>query len=163
MRGQETLSIDNHGRNPLRRGRSSAVLAILLLIAGGLAACGGGDPEAATVENGRLLSADAIPARPTVINTVADIFPDTGRRGLVLNNCSTCHAVACVTQGQRDRARWKEVEVSHEYNIPGLSKEDHGKIFDYLLMNFNETQPEPVVPPEYFEGGCPELFPQAPN
>lgn len=94
------------------------------------------------------------PANP---RTVEELFPATGLRGLVINRCSTCHSVACSTLGQRSDEEWDEVEYSHQNYIPGLSIEDRGKIFDYLKRNFGENQPEPQVPPEFLEGGCPAL------
>jgi hypothetical protein len=89
--------------------------------------------------------------------TVEDIFPATATRGLVLNNCASCHALACAAIGQRSPARWREVEASHATAIPGLSIEDRGRIFDYLMRFFNDTLPEPHVPTEFLEGGCPSL------
>ena len=88
---------------------------------------------------------------------IGEIFPATGDRGRVLNNCSTCHAVVCAAVGRRNDAEWSAVEASHEYYIPGLSKEDFGKIFIYLRRNFNDSLPEPNVPAELLAGGCPQL------
>jgi hypothetical protein len=96
-------------------------------------------------------------AGPTAPTTLTDIFPQTGSRGLVLNNCAGCHPVACAAIGRRTESEWKAIEISHELYIPGLSIEDHGKIFDYVKRNFNDRTPEPVVPPEFLRGGCPEL------
>lgn len=84
-----------------------------------------------------------------------DLFPATGNRGLVLNNCDSCHAVVCVTLGQRDRTEWRDVEESHIDAVPGLSIEDRGKIFDYLRRHFNESLPEPMIPEDLLQGGCP--------
>lgn len=86
---------------------------------------------------------------------LAELFPSTGVRGYVVNNCSSCHAAACGALGQRSQARWSEIEASHQDYIPGLSTQDRGMIFDYLRKNFNDTLPEPAVPAELLRDGCP--------
>ena len=111
-------------------------------------------------ESGLYRPGDNAPARAGgtgELRTVAEVFPSSGYQGLVVNNCATCHAAACAALGQRTPAQWAAVEKSHEYYIPGLSKEDHGKIFDYLRNNFNDSLPEPAVPQQLLEGGCPRL------
>jgi hypothetical protein len=119
-----------------------------------LAACGDGVEE----PSGQYVPAPRGPVTtPAVPLTVTDIFPATGSRGLVLNHCATCHAVACAAIGQRSEERWRQVEASHLRYNPGLSIEDRGKIFDYLKRHFNDTLPEPAVPERFLEGGCPEL------
>jgi hypothetical protein len=131
--------------------RLLAMLAAVLL-----ASCGddaGADarpPEVADPRSAVMLPSD-MPA------AIGRIFPATGDRGRVLNNCSICHAVACLAVDRRSEAEWDAVEVSHEYYIPGLSKEDFGKIFLYLRRNFNDRLPEPDVPAELLAGGCPQL------
>jgi hypothetical protein len=94
------------------------------------------------------------PSPPTNPQTVADIFPATGYRGLVVNNCATCHSAACAAIGQRTREEWRAVEQTHLGAVAGLSAEDRGKIFDFLRRNFNDTLPEPSVPPQFLAGGC---------
>ncbi|MDR0788558.1 MAG: hypothetical protein LBG44_11955 [Gemmatimonadota bacterium] len=95
-----------------------------------------------------------VPAPPAIPQTVEEIFPDVGRRWLVLNNCATCHAVACLALGQRTPAQWAAVEATHTNAIPGMSKEDLGKAFDYLKRHFNNNTPEPVTRPEWLNGEC---------
>lgn len=126
------------------------LLAATFLLAA--AACGGeregyyevGDPEAR-------------PALATEPPEVARFFPPSGYRGLVLNRCSSCHSVACTLVGDRDVERWRQVEVSHLHYNPGLSIEDRGKIFDYLIEHFGAEDPKPDVPASFLEGGCPVL------
>lgn len=103
----------------------------------------GGDvePAAAAVE----------PAPPA---TIADLFPDDPAKDLVMNNCAGCHAVACTTIGQRTTARWNSLREGHQDHVPSLSEEDRGAIFSYLAANFNDSLPEPVVPPQFLEAGC---------
>ncbi len=141
------------GARRLYRGYLTTVFAGFVVI---LASCGErSEPDPSTIsETPAVLGA---PAPPTVPRTNTELFPATGSRGLVLNHCASCHAVACTALGQRSPSRWSAVEESHANYIPGLSIEDRGKIFDYLRRDFNDTLPEPNVPPELLEGGCPTL------
>jgi hypothetical protein len=145
------------GRVPARSRGGAARVAVSGLLILALTACGGDEsPEPAdNAAEGVALSPVFRPAdMPPEIDA---IFPATGDRGRVLNHCSTCHAVSCAAIGRRTPDRWTAVEVSHQYYIPGLSIEDFGKIFTYLRRNFNDTLPEPTVPPALLEGGCPQL------
>ncbi len=134
------------GRAARARGVILAALALPLLVAG----CGDGERAEGRITPGEF-SAPTPPANP---RTTTEIFPETGRRGLVLNNCASCHAVACVALGQRNRQEWAAVEATHRGVVPGLSLEDSGKIFDYLYEHFNDRTPEPVVPREWLNGDC---------
>jgi hypothetical protein len=78
-----------------------------------------------------------------------------GNRGLVLNNCVSCHAAACLVIRQRSPDRWAELEAPHSGAVPDLSREDRGRIFDYLKRHFNDTLPESEVPARFLEDGCP--------
>ena len=42
----------------------------------------------------------------------------------------------------------------HREHVPSLSDADRQRIFTYLAANFNDTRPEPVVPPEFMDRGC---------
>ena len=86
--------------------------------------------------------------------TIADLFPDDPAKDLVMSNCTGCHAVACSTIGQRTPARWNALREGHQDNVPSLSEEDRGSIFSYLSANFNDSQPEPIVPPHFLAAGC---------
>ena len=83
--------------------------------------------------------------------TVADLFPPGAGRDPVLNNCGSCHNLACSTIGQRTNARWDSLKESHRDNVPGA---DLDVVFAYLKANFNDSKPEPKVPPKFLEGGC---------
>jgi mono/diheme cytochrome c family protein len=107
------------------------------------AAAPGGTGEAAATE--------IEPAPPA---TIADLFPDDPVKEMVLNNCAGCHAAACTTIGQRTTARWNSLQEGHQDHVPSLSDEDRGAIFAYLSSNFNDSLPEPVVPPHFLEAGC---------
>jgi hypothetical protein len=149
----------SNSRPGLRVGRvhcSRTIGPVLAFVSLLLTSCAQGDDgdQVSEVGNSAVYNAPAIPEVP---RASSEIFPATGRRGLVLNNCASCHAVACAAIGQRSPSEWSAVEESHLYYIPGLSIEDRGKIFDYLRSYFNDTLPEPRVPEELLEGGCPEL------
>jgi hypothetical protein len=97
------------------------------------------------VEVDRPPSPDATPA------TVADLFPPGVGRDDVLNNCGSCHNLACASIGQRTSARWDALEESHKEKVPGAEVD---VMFWYLKAHFNDSQPEPKVPPRFLEGGC---------
>ena len=83
--------------------------------------------------------------------TVADIFPMGPGRDLVLNNCASCHNVACSAIGQRTPERWDELKKTHLEHTPGI---DLDTVFVYLKANFDSSKPEPRVPRQFLEGGC---------
>jgi mono/diheme cytochrome c family protein len=83
--------------------------------------------------------------------TAADLFPPGAGRDVVLNNCGTCHNLACSTIGQRAAARWESLKASH---IEKVSDADREAAFGYLAAHFNDSTPEPVVPPKFLAGGC---------
>ncbi|MEX2570767.1 MAG: hypothetical protein WD737_05630 [Gemmatimonadota bacterium] len=132
-----------------------ALLASTFLL---LAACGGQELPGSDEESpdGAAAASDTGPL-PVGSRPAAEIFPPTATRGLVLNRCGSCHAVACAAIGQRDEQRWRAVETSHADYVPSLSTEDQARIFSYLRMHFGTDRPEPDVPVEYLEGGCPRL------
>ncbi len=121
----------------------------ILLLAGALsAACSQAEAPAAQSEPAVPGASAPAPAAP---KTVADLFPAGPERDLVLNNCASCHNVACATIGQRPAARWDDLEQGHSDRVPGA---DLDAIFAYLKGNFDDTKPAPNVPPEFLEGGC---------
>jgi mono/diheme cytochrome c family protein len=137
--------------------RFARVYGVALVLVG-LAGCGGtdaADPEPSqstpAPANGAAAAAAPPANRPA---SVADLFPPGEGRDLVLNNCATCHAVACAAMGQRTNARWRELESAHSEHVPALSDEDRSRIFTYLRTHFNDTQPEPDIPPEFLTQGC---------
>lgn len=93
-------------------------------------------------------SGAAAPAEP---RTVADIFPAGPGREQVMNNCASCHNVACSAIGQRSAERWDALREGHKDNVQGA---DLNAIFAYLKANFDDTKPAPNVPPAFLEGGC---------
>lgn len=155
------LSSGRHGRPRGGRRATALARAFSLVLMLGLVGCGGdADDErngaAAGVAEEAIVVPEpfVVPSPPARPRTVEEIFPDVGRRGLVLNNCASCHAVACVTLGQRTAEEWAAVEATHRDAIPGMSLEDFGKAFDYLKRHFNDTRPEPDIPAEWLNGDC---------
>lgn len=139
-----------------RRGYPVAVAAALLAVL--LAGCGEGGSAAEGPGLSALPDVAAAPDATAEISaaptTVADLFPAAEEKQMVLNNCATCHAVACAVIGQRSAARWEALATGHQEHIPALSDADRQRIFDYLAANFNETRPEPTVPAEFMDRGC---------
>lgn len=132
--------------------------ALALLVIGGLAAaCGGGSEAPAATESAAPAAAPAgsattAPAAPAVeYKTVADVFPDAPEKALVLNNCASCHNVACSAIGARSEDRWNALRDAHRERVPGA---DVDAMFKYLSANFGASKPEPKMPPAFLEGGC---------
>lgn len=99
--------------------------------------------------------ASSAPAASSVTQTepktVADIFPPGPGREQVMNNCASCHNVACAAIGQRSAQRWDALRDGHKEHMQGA---DLNVIFAYLKANFDDTKPAPNVPPRFLEGGC---------
>ena len=108
----------------------------------------GGQPAAQTSA-----PADPVPAAAAAPEprTVADIFPPGPQREAVINNCGSCHNLACAAIGQRSAERWDALEAGHKEQVPNT---DLNGMFEYLKANFNSTRPEPRIPPKFLEGGC---------
>jgi hypothetical protein len=129
------------------------------LIAGGLlAACGEAQAPGRAANQPATEAANTQPAPPAAAvadapepKTVADIFPAGPQREAVLNNCASCHNVACAAIGQRTAERWDALKAGHQDKTPGA---DVNAMFEYLKANFDSTKPEPRVPPRFLEGGC---------
>lgn len=139
----------------------SFLFASLLVCAGLIGACSeaaapGQDSKISSVAGSTnppapaVASAAADGALP-LPKTVADLFPPGAGREPVLNNCGSCHNLACSTIGQRTAARWDALKQSHEEKVADA---DLGAAFSYLKANFNDSAPEPKVPPKFLEGGC---------
>ena len=129
---------------------------------GGLivAGCAGEADEAAVLEqNEDVMTAPSQatgPAEPAAAQpqTIAEIFPAGEGRDIVLNNCASCHAVACAAIGQRPVPRWEELREAHAEHVPSLSAEQRQTAFAYLAEHFSAEDPEPNVPPQFLERGC---------
>ena len=119
----------------------SSVWMVLLAGAWLCAACG----SSSTSET----SAGAAPAAEP--KSPGDLFPDGPQKAAVINNCASCHNLACSVIGQRTAERWDSLKASHKDHAPGADVE---AMFAYLKANFDSTKPEPKVPPSFLEGGC---------
>jgi hypothetical protein len=142
------------------KGRISRASAVVLVLAAAiLGACGGDAPEA-DVQGGAATApasdAPAAVAEPATEEpaTIADIFPDGPGKQLVMNNCASCHEVACAAIGQRPAGRWDELREAHREHVPSLTEEDLTTTFAYLRDNFGADQPEPEVPARFLQRGC---------
>ena len=129
------------------------VLSLVMLLGCGEASDGGGG-EAVPSEESSPEGAGAASAASTQPETVGDLFPEGEDRDLVLNNCSSCHAVACAVIGQRTAARWNGLKEGHSDRLPSLADGELDRMFAYLQGHFNDTQPEPSVPAAFLEAGC---------
>jgi len=123
--------------------------ALIVVVAGGLwcAACGGGAAPPPASETPATPPAAAA-AEP---KSAADLFPEGPQKAAVVNNCASCHNLACSVIGQRPAERWDSLKASHKDHAPGADVE---AMFAYLKANFDSTKPEPKVPPSFLEGGC---------
>jgi hypothetical protein len=140
--------------------RSTALLAVMV---GGLlmAACGGSETPQSGAAGGASQAPASDPAPAMAMKaaapsgpepkTVADIFPAGAGRDLVMNNCTSCHNVACSAIGQRTAERWDSLRDAHRDRVSGA---DVNAIFAYLKTNFGADKPEPKIPPAFLEGGC---------
>ena len=124
----------------------TCTLAVVLAAAAFAVACS--EATAPAVDSSETASA----TRPAAgdVATVADLFPPGPGRDQVLNNCGSCHNLACATIGQRPAARWDALKESHQDKVA----EGLDAMFAYLKMNFDESKPEPAVPSRFLEGGC---------
>ena len=129
------------------------VLSLVMLVGCGEASEGGGG-EAVPSEVSSPEVAGSAGAAATQPETVGDLFPEGESRELVLNNRSSCHAVACAVIGQRTAARWNGLKEGHSDRMPGLADGELDRMFAYLQGHFNDTQPEPSVPAAFLEAGC---------
>ena len=80
-----------------------------------------------------------------------EVFPDGAARDLVLNNCGSCHNVACAAMTPRSAARWDGLKAAHTDRVPGVNLD---VVFGYLKEHFNEGKSLPKVPAAFLEGGC---------
>jgi hypothetical protein len=132
------------------------LLASLLVVSAAVACTEAGAPgtdkPAATTANNAAPAASAAPAATAPEpKTVAEVFPAGPQKEAVMNNCGSCHNLACSVIGQRTPERWKALEEGHKDKVSGA---DMHAMFEYLAANFNASKPEPKIPPRFLEGGC---------
>ena len=129
----------------------ASLLAVSSAIACTEAGAPGTDKPAAATSSAAPAAAAAPAATAPELKTVAEVFPAGPQKEAVMNNCGSCHNVACSAIGQRSPERWKALEESHKDKLTGA---DLHAMFDYLAANFNASKPEPKIPPRFLEGGC---------
>ena len=84
-----------------------------------------------------------------------DFLPPGRGRDLLLASCGSCHSIVCPLRGQRTLASWAGIQQSHAIDkVPGLAEEDRQALFAYLSENFNDSKPEPEIPPQLAQFGC---------
>lgn len=125
---------------------SGPIIAVALFIAGCGDANGPGEQNAQP-------SSEPPPA-VAAPESLTDIFPEGLGRSMVLDSCGACHAAACAAIGQRTEARWASLKGDHRDKLSDMDDADYDVLFAYLSDNFNDGKPEPVVPPQFLEGGC---------
>lgn len=113
-----------------------------------------GDVSTADVQSPANVPAAAEAPPAAEYATVSDLFPEGEGKEIVLNNCASCHAVACAAIGQRPANRWEDLAQAHAEHVPSLSDEQRQTAFAYLASNFSDQQPEPNVPSQFLERGC---------
>lgn len=138
----------------------SALLVAAILGAGLIAGCS--KPSAPAAEAVQPAAAQPEPAaappaedkKSSAPLNASSIFPEGPGKRLVLNTCGSCHPVACTAQGQRSAERWESLKNGHKDKLTGVSGADLETTFAYLKANFNESKPEPKIPPEFLQQGC---------
>ncbi|MBI5029747.1 MAG: hypothetical protein HZB51_04415 [Chloroflexi bacterium] len=88
----------------------------------------------------------ATPATKPV--NIAALLPAGAGRDLLFDSCSGCHSPLCPVIGQRAAGHWERVKLQHRSEVSSLSDASYKTLFDYLTVNFNDTKPEPAIPPE---------------
>ena len=139
-----------------RASRRMPAWASVAVIMGGslLAGCGAADSSDSDRAESAPRASEPTAVEPPEPATAADLFPEGPGRSLVLDNCGTCHAVACAAIGQRTPARWDNLKEGHRDHVSNLGEQDLETVFEYLKEHFNNTKPEPRVPPQFLVEGC---------
>lgn len=115
------------------------------------------EPGLAAVKPEAAPTAPASPepaSSPSGSFTVAGVFPTGPGKEMVLSTCGSCHPVACTAIGQRTADRWESLKSGHRDKLTSVSAADLDTMFAYLKTTFNESKPEPKIPPEALQQGC---------
>ena len=125
-----------------------------------LPGCSKSSPPAAETAQTPVVKSDPAPAAPAADSkpsgavTVASLFPGGPGKELVLSTCGSCHPVVCSAIGQRTAERWESLKNGHKDKLTSVTTPDLEAMFAYLKAAFNESKPEPKVPPEFLQQGC---------
>lgn len=98
-------------------------------------------------------STPTVASQPAQVDLDA-IFPPGKGRDLVLSTCGNCHPWVCAIKGQRPRTHWATLKATHLGLTPALSDEEYDVLWTYLAEHFNDTSPEPPLPPEFQQLDC---------
>ncbi len=93
------------------------------------------------------------PASEAKSTNLVDLLPAGNGKEQFLSNCATCHTVICAVKGQRAVSRWTALKSDHRDKVQGLSQPDYDALFSYLSQNFNDSKPEPQLPPQLAQQG----------
>ena len=110
-------------------------------------------PEPATATPEPPTATAAGQSQPAKLDLDA-LFPAGEGKDLVLSSCETCHSWVCAVKGQRTREHWQTAQAAHSGLTPALSQEETDILWQYLADNFNDSLPEPVLPPGFEMLGC---------
>jgi hypothetical protein len=78
-------------------------------------------------------------------------------RGLILLNCTTCHAFVPIIV-QKTEEEWDATLTVHRPRSPELSDEEVAKIRNYLVTHFNPDTPLPELPEHLRDIGTDQAF-----
>ena len=84
--------------------------------------------------------------------TPLDALPPGPGRALLIPSCDTCHSYLCGVFHKLTVDHWRTVRANHGTRIGSLNAADFNTVFEYLMSNFNDTKPEPNLPPEIKQG-----------
>lgn len=83
-----------------------------------------------------------------------DFAPPARGRDLLIQNCNACHSFACAIRGRRTLEHIQNIKRDMRDKVSGLTDEDYDTLFAYLEENFDNTKPEPKLPPQLVQQGC---------
>ncbi len=78
---------------------------------------------------------------------IENLPPGPGR-ALLIPACDGCHSPLCGLLSKLTVDHWRTVRANHKTRVANLSDTDFNTLFDYIMSNFNDTQPEPNLPSE---------------
>ena len=91
------------------------------------------------------------PAGGTTKLNMDEIFPPGPGRGLVLDNCTTCHTIVPIVVLQMPQAQWDRNARDHRDRVLGLTDAEFKTTYEYLAKNFNPDRPVPKLPKELLD------------
>ena len=80
-----------------------------------------------------------------------EIFPPGPGRGIVLDNCTTCHTFVPIVVLQMSQAQWDRNARDHRDRVRGLTDAEFKTIYEYLAASFNPDRPVPKLPKELLD------------